>query len=140
MHRAVVQLEVTHYWHENVANPELRLVLDGPLETVISARMKRPSRRRAIPDGTYTCRADAYVHTFPEYTQTVRQWAHETLWTSGERQVTLEPGQALVARAFVPRERLELTGQERAFFAGEAHPGDPRTNVELMMDVERAWR
>jgi hypothetical protein len=139
-HRAVVRLEVTHYWHENVANPELRLVLDGPLETVISARMGRPSRLRSIPDGTYRCRADAYVHTFPGYRQTVRQWSHETLWTSEERQVTLEPGQKLVARAFVPPERLRLTDEERALFSGQIPPPDPRTNVELALDVERAWR
>jgi len=140
MHRAVVGLEVTHYWHDNVANPELRLVLDGPLETVISARLGRPSRLRAIPDGTYACRVDACVHTFPGYRPAIRQWAHSPLWTSDERQVTLEPGQRLVARAFVPPERLLLTDDERAVFSGEAPPGDPRTNVEFTLDVETAWR
>ncbi len=138
-HRAVVRLEVTSYWTENVANPELRLVLAGPLETVISARMGRPARQRAVPDGTYLCRADAYVHTFPQYRQTVREWAHEPLWTSGEQQIVLGAGQALAARAFVPQEQLALTTRERAFFAGQAPLEAPRINVQLALEVERAW-
>jgi len=136
--RASVRSHVSCYWSESVANPELRLLLVGPREMQIGARMGRPSRFHPLPEGEYLCRADAPTYGFPMYRQELRRWSRSSLWTSQERIITLEAGDRLVAGLSVPDERLCLSDPERAFFNGRGDFPGTRTNVDLILEVERA--
>ena len=135
---ASASLAVDSYWTDGVANPNVELVMEGPraagTETIVQARVGRPSSPRPIPDGTYQVHLRAHVYTFPGYRAHLRQWARTPLWPSDTAEITLRPGERLIARAQVPAKRLRTTASERAFFAGEVFPGS-RVNLLLGYEV-----
>lgn len=130
-YRSRIRLEVTSYFTEDVSNPELKLVLVGPVQTVLGARVGRPSRVHPIPEGTYRCHVEAHVYTFPQYRSSMSKWAHECLWTSDVQNVQVDAGQQMVVRDRVPEARRVLTAGEQAVFQGQGMPAEPRVNVKF---------